>query len=71
MNKNTETKLLEYMHTIKGLLSKLDDIETDSSVPIKEKLLLIKNISEQINKVGMEVDEIKRDIKLLSAHDVN
>ena len=71
MNKNAETRLLEHMHTIKKLLSKLDDIDTDSSVPIKEKLLLIKDIRDEINKVGVEVDEIKREIKLLSTYDVN
>ena len=71
MNKSAETRLIEYMHTIRDLLSKLDDIETDSSVPIKEKLLVIKNIRDEINKVGVEVDEIKREIKLLSTYDVN
>lgn len=64
-------RLLVATHTVRSLLDQIKEIETDTiSSPI-DKLSKIKKIRDEINKVGMEIDSIKREITLLNKYSVN
>jgi hypothetical protein len=65
------SKMLIAIYTINDLLAQIKKIESDVQIPIIEKLSQIKNIKEAISKVGEEVDNIKREITLLSSHKMN
>jgi hypothetical protein len=56
---------------IKNLRSEVDKIEVDSQMSEVQKLFAIKKIKEELNKVGTEIDNIKKEINLLNAHRVN
>lgn len=58
-------------HTLKNLLSQIKEIESDAQTDINAKLSQIKKIKEEITKVGMEIDSIKREIRLLNSYNVN
>jgi hypothetical protein len=63
--------LLEALDTVKGLLSQIKEIESNTQMPAIEKLSEIKKIRGELNKVSMEIDSIKKEIKLLSSHLLN
>jgi hypothetical protein len=63
--------LLEALDTVKGLLSQIKEIESNTQMPAIEKLSEIKKIRVELNKVSMEIDSIKNSIKLLKAYRVN
>ena len=56
---NLSTKMLVCTHTAKNLLERIHALEADKETPMKEKLIQIKNIREEISKVGTEIDNIK------------
>lgn len=57
--------------TIKMLMQKIREIETDMQTPAIQKLSEIKKIKKELSKVGEEIDNIKEEIKLLNAYRVN
>lgn len=65
------SRLSAARHTIKNLLSQINIVENDNDMLTSDKLDKIKKIQEEITKVGMEIDSIKREIILLNAYDVN
>lgn len=58
-------------HTLKNLISQIKEIEGDAQADVNVKLSQIKKIKEEITKVGMEIDSIKKEIKLLNSYSVN
>jgi len=65
------TKMLVCSHTVKNLLARIHAIEVDEETTSEEKMLQIKNIQQEISKVGMEIDSIKKEITLLQTYSVN
>ena len=58
-------------HTLRNLLGQIKEIEADTQADDNVKLFQIKKIKEEITKVGMEIDSIKREITLLNTYNVN
>lgn len=56
---------------LKHYLDLLKDIEIDSIASENDKLLKIKIIREEISKVGMEIDTIKKEIMILNTRHIN
>ena len=63
--------LLEALDTVNNLLRQIKEIEANSQMPAIEKLSEIKKIRAELNKVGTEIDNIKKEIKLLSTNLLN
>lgn len=63
-------KLLVCQRTLKSLLSELVDIGEDNESAMY-KFAKIKMIREEINKVGMEIDNIKQEVMLLDKRNIN
>lgn len=64
-------KMLVCNYTVKNLLSQIEEIETDIQTPINEKIQKMKKIRDEIMKVGMEIDNIKKEITLLNTCNLN
>jgi hypothetical protein len=64
-------KLLVCTHNVRDLITQIKKIEDDTQTSVNEKLSKIKIIREEITKVGMEIDKLKNEIKLLGAYSVN
>lgn len=56
---------------IKELIQQITKIEEDDQMPEIEKLSEIRKIKEEINKVSIEIDTVKNDIRLLNTYRVN
>jgi hypothetical protein len=65
------TRMLIAAHTARGLLEQIKKIEENIQTSTMEKFSQIKKIREEIVKVGVEVDNIKREFTILSTHNVN
>jgi hypothetical protein len=65
------TKLTAAYQSVKQLMAELSCIEADRQTPAMERLSQIKKIREELNKVGDEIDSIKKEIMLLNAYQVN
>ena len=63
--------LLEALDTVNNLLRQIKEIEANVQMPAIEKLSEIKKIRGELNKVGTEIDNIKKEIKLLSTNLLN
>ena len=70
-NSLLSSKMLIAIYTVNDLLAQIKKIESDVQTPVIEKLSKIKNIREEISKVGGEIDNIKREITLLSSLQIN
>ena len=66
-----QTQLMLANSTVRDLLRQIDDVEKDFDSSVSEKLAKIKKIKEEITKVGTEIDNIKREIRLLTTYNVN
>lgn len=64
-------KFLIASTNIKKLLQQIKEIEDDSVTPANEKLSQIKMIREEIAKVAEEIDNLKKEIRLLNTYRVN
>ncbi len=64
-------RLLWASNKVQDLLKRIDDIEKDQKTSTPEKREQIKKIKEEITKVGTEIDNVKREFKLLNAYRVN
>jgi hypothetical protein len=75
MNKQRKIELLTQMFVcreiIKDLLLEISALETDKEMSSESKLSEIKKIREQLSKVGTEIDNLKKEIKLLTTCDIN
>jgi len=56
---------------LKHLLGQVKEIEKDKYANENDSLVKIKIIREQITKVGMEIDSIKKEIMMLSSRNTN
>lgn len=65
------SRMLIAVHTAKNLIEEINKIEGDTQIPITERLSKIKKIREEMTKVSTEIDNIKREFTLLTAHNVN
>lgn len=64
-------RLLIATHEVKSLIYQIKEIEGNTQASPNEKLSKIKKIREEISKVGMEIDKVKREITLLNTYNVN
>ena len=64
-------KMLVASYTARNLLERIGALEADKELTTEEKFTQIKIIREEMNKVGMEIDSIKKEITLLNAYTVN
>lgn len=64
-------KMLVCSYIVRELLDKIRTLETDTNVPPAEKFSQIKKIRDEMNKVGTEIDNIKKEITLLKSYSVN
>jgi len=64
-------KMLVCSYTVRELLDKLRTLEAATEVSLEDKLSQIKKIREEMNKVGTEIDSIKKEITLLKTYSVN
>ena len=64
-------QLVAAQYIVKNLLNQIDDVENDFKSSISDRLVKIKKIKEELSKVGMEIDNIKREIRLLTAYNIN
>lgn len=71
MRISLSAKLLIYTNTVRDLITQIKKIEGDVQAPVNEKLSKIKMIREEITKVGMEIDKLKKEIMLLGAYSIN
>lgn len=58
-------------HLLQNLLEQIKKIEADAQADVNANLFQIKKIKEEMTKVGMEIDSIKREITLLNTYNVN
>ena len=65
------TRLLVCKHTLTTLLSQIDKIEKDIQIPVAERYAKIKMIKDEINKVGTEIDTVKKELILLNTKNIN
>jgi hypothetical protein len=70
-NVGLSARLTVCSHTIRALLSEIKEIEFDAKMSVNDKLDKIKIIREEISKVGMEIDSIKKEIILIHAYKIN
>ncbi len=66
-----ETRLVVAKETVRSLLFRIQEIEGSVQLGENEKLSEIKKIKEEMIKVGMEIDNIKKEITLLNTYHVN
>jgi hypothetical protein len=71
VNGNQLKRLITCKLQLSNFLDKLQAIENDKQANITEKLSQIKIIREEIKKVGMEIDSIKKEIILEDTYKVN
>ena len=64
-------KMMVCSYTMKQLIIRIGDLEDTTQLSNEEKFEQIKNIKLEISKVSTEIDNIKREITLLSAYSVN
>lgn len=64
-------KWLACNHTARNLLERITALENNTELSLEEKFVQIKIIREEISKVGIEVDSIKREINLLTSYSIN
>lgn len=65
------TKLSAAYQTIKELMRQLQQVEANIQIPANQRLEEIKKIKAELDKVGEEIDSIKREITLLNAYRIN
>lgn len=65
------TKLMIAANSIKELVEQIKEIENDQTITPTEKLAQIKNIREEIKKVGTEIDNLKKEVTFLSSNQLN
>lgn len=70
-NLHLQAHLSEALNIVKDLLRQIKELEANAQMPAIEKLSEIKKIRAELNKVGTEIDNIKKEIKLLSTHLLN
>lgn len=64
-------KLLINKLKLEQWLGQLQKIENDLETPVSERLSKIKIIKEEIEKVGQQIDIIKKEIMLLRTKNIN
>jgi hypothetical protein len=66
-----QAKLLICKEAVQDLLRQIDVIEADTQASNEIKLTQTKKIREEMNKIGEEVDMIRKSIMLLDTYSVN
>jgi hypothetical protein len=64
-------KMMTCSWTVRELLTRIADLENDKELSMNEKMVQIKIIKDEISKVGTDIANIKKEIKLLSEYSVN
>jgi hypothetical protein len=65
------SRMLIAVNNVKNLVEEINKIEANTQIPIMERLSIIKKIREEMTKVSGEIDNIKREFTLLTAHNIN
>jgi hypothetical protein len=71
INDKLPIRLLNCSNRIKEIVAQIKKIESDQEMPAIEKISQIKIIKEELNKVGTEIDSLKKEIKLLTDYSIN
>ena len=75
MNKQRKIDLITRMfmcrQIIKDLLAEISVLEADKEMSSESKLSEIKKIREELSKVGTEIDNLKKELKLITTCDIN
>jgi hypothetical protein len=58
-------------HALKDLIYQIKEIENNNNNTPNENLLKIKKIREEMAKVGVEIDSLKKEITLLNTYNIN
>lgn len=58
-------------HILKQLLHEIKCVENDNQTSTNDKLLKMKKIREELSKVGTEIDNIKKEIKIINTYNLN
>lgn len=66
-----ELTLVEAAGTVRKLLEEISEIEADTQTPNISKLSRIQKIREELTKVNEEIDNVKKEITMLSSHSIN
>lgn len=66
-----QSKLLICKLKLEQLLDQIKKIEINTQLSISDKISKIKIIKEEIDKVGKEIDIIKKEITLQESYNVN
>lgn len=68
---NLSLKLAEHVQTLKNFLKQIKEIEDDTISSVNNKFSKIKKIQEEISKVGVQIDIIKKEITLTNSYNIN
>lgn len=66
-----QIRMVTARETVRSLLFRIQEIETSTQLSDNEKLFEIKKIKTEMKEVGTEIDNINREITLLSTYHVN
>jgi hypothetical protein len=65
------SKLKTYSYILKEYLDQINSLEKDTKMSNNEKFLKIKKIREELIKVSIEIDNIKKQFNLVKHYNVN
>lgn len=68
---NLETRLTKCLVIVKGLIKEMDVVEFNPNLTKDQKLEELQKIRDELNKVTLEIDNVKKEIKLLSTRHLN
>jgi hypothetical protein len=57
-------QLIAASWAVQDLLEQIEGVENDLKSSLEDRLAKTKKIREELSKVGMEIDNIKREIRL-------
>ena len=63
--------LIKLASRVRELLAEISEIEEDAQTSPNEKLSRVRAIKEELDMVGQQVDNIKREFNLLANYRVN
>ncbi len=76
--KNTNPEALQYkfqleehLVTVKSLMKQMDVVYFDPTLTEHQKMEELKKIREELSKVALEIDNVKKGIKLLTTRHLN
>lgn len=66
-----ETRLKTSLELVRALRKEMDVVAENPTLTREEKLEELKKIKEELNKVTLEIDSVKKGIKMMSTRHLN